>query len=283
MPDVIIDSADTLLSNLGSLSETYRILSSILLALRPSGTTRFIVHILAPNPLIPLLAQVRFSPSLFHLKAHPPVLLTHISKAYLTLPPPQTTPEKFYSVFTPLSERHHECEKLVFGTDGEGSGGSEIVVEMVMRCTGGASRKRGVERYLEGWMSNSATSCDLQQLESLKSLWAKQVAMQDVSTSIDSSHQDSNPVNKDAPDPTKNLSFNLNLTEEQQHARSQVPLPYAHEGMLPVLENWKIGPLLIARVLKGKPASTSTPASILYDPDSADDIDDDDPDEDLDL
>jgi len=33
----------------------------------------------------------------------------------------------------------------------------------------------------------------------------------------------------------------------------------------------------------GKPITSNTPAAIFYDPDSADDIDDDDPDEDLDI
>jgi len=54
-------------------------------------------------------------------------------------------------------------------------------------------------------------------------------------------------------------SFNLDLTPEQRESRAKVPLPYAH-----------------------KDASHSSGA-ILYDPDSADDIDDDDPDEDLDI
>jgi elongator complex protein 5 len=63
------------------------------------------------------------------------------------------------------------------------------------------------------------------------------------------------------PDPTQNLSFNVNLTPSQQESRAQVPLPYAHEG---------------------KPPEIPT-SSIIYDPDSADDIDDDDPDEDLDI
>jgi elongator complex protein 5 len=54
-------------------------------------------------------------------------------------------------------------------------------------------------------------------------------------------------------------SFNLDLTPEQRESRAKVPLPYAH-----------------------KDASQSSGA-ILYDPDSADDIDDDDPDEDLDI
>jgi hypothetical protein len=33
-----------------------------------------------------------------------------------------------------------------------------------------------------------------------------------------------------APDPTQNLSFNLNLTPSQQESRARVPLPYVHEG-----------------------------------------------------
>lgn len=35
---------------------------------------------------------------------------------------------------------------------------------------------------------------------------------------------------QEAPDPTKNLSFNLSLTESQQASRAQVPLPYEHDG-----------------------------------------------------
>ena len=66
-------------------------------------------------------------------------------------------------------------------------------------------------------------------------------------------------------DPAQSLSFNLGLTEAQQRSRAQVPLPYAHEGEL------------------GETAVTALPAVILYDPDSADDLDDDDPDEDLDI
>lgn len=142
------------------------------------------MHVLAPCPLIPLLTEVRLSPSLIHLKAHPPVLLTHISTAYLTLPPPQSPPEKFWSVFAPLSERHHECEKLVFGTDGEGSGGGEIVVELIVRNAGGSGSKRGVERVLEGWVSSTGTACQLQELESLKALWKKKAIVQEVCCSV---------------------------------------------------------------------------------------------------
>ncbi|KAI0307821.1 hypothetical protein B0F90DRAFT_68321 [Multifurca ochricompacta] len=54
-------------------------------------------------------------------------------------------------------------------------------------------------------------------------------------------------------------TFNLNLTPEQWISRAKVPLPYAHKG------------------------SSSGSGAIMYEPDSADDIDDDDPDEDLNI
>lgn len=62
---------------------------------------------------------------------------------------------------------------------------------------------------------------------------------------------------------TSGVSFELNLTPEQRESRAKVPLPYAHKG-IPDSEKGASG-------------------AILYDPDSADDIDDDDPDEDLDI
>ncbi|KAF9168333.1 Elongator complex protein [Actinomortierella ambigua] len=56
-------------------------------------------------------------------------------------------------------------------------------------------------------------------------------------------------------DPTANLSFNLNLTEEQRKAKSETVLPY----------------------LKTQESS----GAIYYEPDAGDDFDDDDPDDDL--
>ncbi|CAO3568583.1 unnamed protein product [Mortierella alpina] len=56
-------------------------------------------------------------------------------------------------------------------------------------------------------------------------------------------------------DPAANLSFNLNLTEEQRKAKNDTVLPY----------------------LKTQESS----GAIYYEPDAADDFDDDDPDDDL--
>ncbi|KAI5124685.1 hypothetical protein M0805_004293 [Coniferiporia weirii] len=263
---VVFDSVDTLDEDLQSPSETYKFLSRALASVYSrKDSSRLICHLTSLSALLPLLKQPNFSPALTHLTAHPPALLMHIATAYLTPPPSRSSdafaPEhlKFWSVFAPLAERAREVEQLVFGTGGEGGAGGgpsdELVVEVVVRARGGdapfsnalpnSARRRGVERVLEGWCAAKGGPVELEELESLKGVWRKQVMTE-----------------QDAPDPAKNLTFNLSLTESQQASRSQVPLPYEHNG----------------RTLK-----SGHDAQIFYDPDSADDLDDEDPDEDLDI
>ncbi|KAJ7038143.1 hypothetical protein C8F04DRAFT_1220421 [Mycena alexandri] len=243
--DFIIDSIDTLSSDIGSISSTYEFLSELMSLIRArSSPSRLILHAPSPSPLLPLLSQPRFSPSLTHVIAHPPALLIHLSTEYLTLPPPLSPEAKFWGIFLPVSERVHESERLIFGPDGEGTGDTEeLVIEVIVRGDAEGSRRRGVDRTLQGW-SLTRGPCPLAEITALKSLWSRNIA---------------EPV---VVDPTQNVSFNLNLTESQQNSRAQVPLPYAHEG---------------------KPMDKAASAAIFYDPDSADDIDDDDPDEDLDI
>ena len=82
-----------------------------------------------------------------------------------------------------------------------------------------------------------------------------------------------------APDPTQNLPFNLSLTSSQQESRASVPLPYAHEGIFSLIR----ARIVLIMSFPGTPVPSNRPGAIFYDPDSADDIDDDDPDEDLDI
>ena len=76
-------------------------------------------------------------------------------------------------------------------------------------------------------------------------------------------------------DPTANLTFNLRLTSEQKEARSNVVLPYtkqAHKRH--------------DRSVTNGPASGQLGGGggqIHYQPDDADDFDEDDPDDDLDI
>ncbi|KAJ8596917.1 hypothetical protein M405DRAFT_756578 [Rhizopogon salebrosus TDB-379] len=242
--NVVIDSVDTLASDLGSTPKAYRLIRTLLELITARSEPSILVLHLQPCPLLELMTQTSLSPTLIHLIAHPPAMIAHLSSAYSTPPPPAGPAEKFWSVFIPFSERTHESDRLVYGPEGNGtSAGSwrgedtrEFVVEVLVR---GGSR-RGVERTIEGWVGDAP--CDLYALESLKSIWHKK------------------KTEEARPDPTQNVSFNLNLTPSQEKSRAQVPLPYTHEG---------------------KPVTTA--GAILYDPDSADDIDDDDPDEDLDI
>lgn len=251
---VYIDSVDTLADDLGSDSRTLKLIHSIFTLIRSRPVpSRLVLHIdssVAPT-LAPQLVQTRLSPSLAHVTARPTALIKHVALTYLTPPPPVTPPERFWRVFGPIAARPAEAERLVFGPDGTGNPGSkEMVVEVIVRgggdVPGTGSRTRGAERELEGWTESGP--CELSQLPTLKDVFTRKIVS-----------------NEKAPDPTQNVSFNLNLTPEQQRQRASVPLPYAHEG-------------------KSIETPSTAPAGVIYyDPDSADDIDDDDPDEDLDI
>jgi elongator complex protein 5 len=148
--------------------------------IKATGPSRLIVHGLQTCKLAPLLIQPAFSPSLICLLSRPSVLITHLAREYLTPPPPVSSDAKFWGVFLPVSERDHECERLVFGSDGEGSGSTtEFVVEVLVRGLHGSGKKRGVERSLEGWCSSEGGVCELTKLESLKTLWRKSEAVAD--------------------------------------------------------------------------------------------------------
>jgi len=133
---------------------------------------------------------------------------------------------------------------LVFGQRGNGCSFEEAVLEVVERQHGSrltsGNTSPGVSRALEGWAAGPCAIDTLGILESLRMPKTKT----DVSLSSEA-------------DPSHGLSFNVSLTPGQHAARSQVSLPYLHQGL--------------------------GPRYILYDPDSADDMDDEDPDEDLDL
>ena len=68
-------------------------------------------------------------------------------------------------------------------------------------------------------------------------------------------------------DPTKDLTFNLKLTDDEKQARSNLKLPYMfHEE--------KTSEVTINRPGEGR---------VFYQPDEADDFDEEDPDDDLDI
>ncbi|KIY47044.1 hypothetical protein FISHEDRAFT_66217 [Fistulina hepatica ATCC 64428] len=243
--NVVIDSLDTINEDIGSVSATYKFLCELLGLIRArSHPSQLVLHSL-PCPVLRSLIQPSFSSTIRLVKTHPVALLVHLARSYSSPPPPMTAESAFWGVFLPLSERMDESERLLFGPspdDEELLMSSEMVLEVLIRST---HRSKGVERTLKGWTVNGP--CELPAMSGLKHIFHKQMM-----------------ISEEAPDPTQNVSFNLNLTPSQQKSRAEVPLPYAHEG---------------------SPASRKPQPSsvIIYDPDSADDFDDDDPDEDLDI
>ena len=135
-----------------------------------------ILHLLL-CPLLPVLTQTHLSPTLTHIIAHPPSLLTHLASSYLAPPPSAGSAEKFWTVFIPVSERIHESEALVYGHEGSGtsSGGgpdlTEFVVELIVRGVATEGRKRGIDRTIEAW--NGVSPDQPQKLDSLKSIWSR--------------------------------------------------------------------------------------------------------------
>lgn len=174
---IVIDSLDTLSSDINSTSVTHKLLSQI----RSISSTRLIIHTVHPpttsssNSILQLLTQTSFSPSLTHIIVHPTSLLLHIAADYMCPPPPLSQPPKFWSIFIPVSERHLDTAKLTFGPNGSGNSvnGEEFAVELLIR--GGSSdngrKKRIVERTLQGWCTEKGL-CELKDLRSLQSLWA---------------------------------------------------------------------------------------------------------------
>ena len=208
---MILDSVDTLFTDIGSVSSTYKMLKTLL-----ASSTRLILHFntsLTPVALLNALLHPSFSNSLTQIIAHHPILLEHIATEYL-IPPDPDSP-KWWSVFLPLSTRAYEVEKLVFGSTGDGAGSStDFVVERVVR-----DKRKSIQRTMDGWDISKSEYVELNKMESLKFIWKRGETTVPVAT----------------VDPTQNLSFNLNLTESQMQSRALVPLPYAHEGTFTIL------------------------------------------------
>ena len=92
-------------------------------------------------------------------------------------------------------------------------------------------------------------------------------------TASSSTNQDSSAP----PSSTPLSTFNLSLTDSQRESRSAVPVPYAHEGSDASLSDDEAGNKPASGFAFGKPGG----GGIYYEPDEGDDMDEDDPDEDL--
>ncbi|KAG8681641.1 hypothetical protein FRC09_017337 [Ceratobasidium sp. 395] len=124
------------------------------------------------------------------------------------------------------------------------SGLNTGVIEVTTRArTGG---QKGVRRVLRGWRKGQAGViwCGWEDIPALKSYISSDTGVEaPASNAIDS------------------VSFNLQLSDAQQQARANVPLPYVNDGL--------------------QAYGSTQDGEIHYIPDQADDFDDDDPDDDL--
>ncbi|ELU04241.1 hypothetical protein CAPTEDRAFT_188445 [Capitella teleta] len=77
-----------------------------------------------------------------------------------------------------------------------------------------------------------------------------------------------NIVSDAQPNPAANLTFNLSLSDKEKQDRSQLVLPYVHNKL---------------KSNEGQVQISGAGAKIFYQPDEADDFDEEDPDEDLDI
>jgi elongator complex protein 5 len=291
---VIVDAADVLCADLESPSKSYALIATLLsdVSARPSEShnsllhthfrasfaqslsssepSRLILHFSTPSPLRDLVLTPRLSSTLAQVIAHPPALLKHLATTQLTPPPPASTPDRFWSVFVPLSARTWEVERIVLGPGGVGlSDDGEIVLQVVTR-----GRGRNVERDLDGWTLNGP--CSLSDLDSLKGI------LEDRGKS---------PRAEVSELPTRGVRQGNDVFWIARYVVQSGP--HTRATGIPCQSAAAIRPqgycvrsshdlLCHLTRLSEKDASHSSGA-ILYDPDSADDIDDDDPDEDLDI
>lgn len=168
---VVIDSIDTLLSDVGSASAVVTLLKKV----KKRQNASLLLHVVQSyesRDLVAHLSQTSFSLSLVLHTAYPTSLLLHISTNYMTPPPPLSPDPKFWSVFLPISERQHDIDAIVYGGEGSGSHVTdEFVVETITRGGQNGSRKRrAVERNLRGWKVPNGF-CELKDLTQLGSLW----------------------------------------------------------------------------------------------------------------
>jgi len=272
---VAVESVDTLCQDLGSISQTYKFLHSLLaLVVERPAPSRLLITLDSSSPILPRLIPPSFSSTLTLVGLHSPILIRHLAESYLIFPPPHSPPDKYWTMLNPAIARG-ESEQLAFSTvmwdpakgfTCDGRDPFSGIADVTIRSPGavvsgtGSSRSRvhnkSIGRHLEGWMldpeSGDVKNVAWDQIPTLQDLL--QVRLKATTDPIGSDHKG-----------LESLSFNVNLTDAQVTARAKVPLPYAHEDA-PVA----------GTTVEGQ-------CQIIYDPDSADDLDDDDPDEDLDI
>ncbi|GHJ89463.1 hypothetical protein NliqN6_5865 [Naganishia liquefaciens] len=279
---VYIDALDVLVEDYASFSRGVKVVKMVLQLLRTQkAPSRLILPLPSSTPLLNSLLTPSTSPALSLLTLHPPSLISHLAETYLTTPPPSghldADPQgmKFWSLLVTADgpgsagwsggqagdikgkgrARGEAVVRSLLGESDESAEAEAVVVQVLVRKQQGGANKgmsRGLEAVRWGAGAEGMVPCAWNEVEGLRSLGKGYVLE---SETVEERHPSQ-----------QHIPFNLSLTASQQASRAQVPIPYAHEGDEP-----------------STPREPAALGGIIFEPGSEDDMDDDDPDEDLDF
>ncbi|CDZ97522.1 hypothetical protein [Phaffia rhodozyma] len=288
---IIIDSPATLASNFGSTPLFLVLVQRLLSSLTKIEASQLILPLPPSSSLLAPLSSTTLYPTLNLLTLHPPPLFPFISQTYHLLPPPSDRSSsssssssiqpasKFFNILSSLTDRHQADDPSCLPPDGSSGWSQGFVVELLIRSRKG---RNGVGRYVEGIRrvdgpSVGSSGLSKARARSMRAVGWKTIEGLDVLLSRGEADLGGSDPSATAGAETKQSlptsSFNLGLTDSQKQSRSTVPIPYAHEGERSDDDDDE----------GADPAeSTGTgTGGIFYEPDEGDDMDEDDPDEDL--
>lgn len=284
--------------------------------------SRLVLRLPSYSPLLDHLITPSTSPTLTLLTLHPPQLIAHLATTYLVAPPASGALDsagepggmRFWGVLGAADGVGSagsagkaasagggrgkadgvgyvfSGEELAGGgvvelcdwaggaaVDGKGddSRARGVVVQILVRKQQGGANK-GMSRVLEGLMPGAGgglVSCAWNEVDGLRDVGRTYVGGGDVESVQEvcpaeggSTFADRCQRRQQHHPSQQHIPFNLSLTPAQHASRAQVPIPYAHEGDEPA----------------PSPAAGQQ-GGIIFEPGSEDDMDEDDPDEDLDF
>ncbi|WWC63153.1 uncharacterized protein I303_105753 [Kwoniella dejecticola CBS 10117] len=247
---IFIDALDILAEDYSS-SKALSLVRNILGIIKKAKAPSRLVLLLPPHStLYASLIPPTFNSTLTLLTPHPPRLVEHLSKSYLS--PISSPPSPNLWMILENATKRSLNDDLSFKADSSAfefdptwthHGGCAVVQVLIRKPTGGI---KGISRSLEGVKliesenenDNGANS----DFGSQGVIRGKGLQLQLQIVPLDRL-VDLNPFSRPAAQgeimgkqgeskthSELDLPFNLSLTDEQKRKRAEVPLPYAHEG-----------------------------------------------------
>ncbi|WWC71698.1 uncharacterized protein I206_105656 [Kwoniella pini CBS 10737] len=227
---IFIDALDILAEDY-SPSKVISLVRNLLNTIKKAKAPSRLVLLLPPkSTLYNTIIPPTFNPTLTLITAHPPKLIEHLSKLYLS--PISTIPSPNLWMILENSIKRSINDDLSFKSDSSSIfefdpnwyiNSNAIIQVLIRKSIGGI---KGISRSLEGIKlleigDNDDKQIKIVELDELLNLNPFNKPSIELGESKDK--QINNHSELDLP-------FNLNLTDEQKKKRAQVPLPYAHEG-----------------------------------------------------